>query len=191
MQLVSFFCARPGLWEGSSQSTCANGRRHIMYHRAAKHTALCKSKRERGRGQQLEILSHLNICWRSNSALQWLRKKNSYHRGYDGKSCCVCTHSTQMVTWIETTWYHLGTIWTTLGHHLGQLGDHKLAPLGNYMDNTWAPLETTWRHIATIVGQHCLVTVGGAYLCQYGHVLVNAWPEPAMPPLTNLSGDPV
>ena len=147
--------------------------------------------RERGRGQQLEILSHLNICWRSNSALQWLRKKNSYHRGYDGKSCCVCTHSTQMVTWIETTWYHLGTIWTTLGHHLGQLGDHKLAPLGNYMDNTWVPLKTTWRHIATILGQHCLVTVGGAYLFQYGHVLVNAWPEPAMPPLTNLSGDPV
>ena len=73
----------------------------------------------------------------------------------------------------------------------GNINRDHLAPLGNYMDNTWAPLKTTWRHIATILGQHCLVTVGGAYLCQYGHVLVNAWPEPAMPPLTNLSGDPV
>ena len=154
MKLVSFFCARPGLWEGSSQSTCANGRRHIMYHRAAKHTALCKSKRKRGRGQQLEILSHLNICWRSNSALQWLRKKTVIMG--DMMENRVVSALTQHISWPN-----------------GNINRDHLAPLGNHMD-IGQHFGTTWRHIATILGQHCLVTVGGAYLCQYGHVLVNA-----------------
>ena len=96
MQLVSFFCARPGLWEGSSQSTCANGRRHIMYHRAAKHTALCKSKRE-GQGATAGdsiTFKHLVEVQQCSAVVA---QKNSYHGGYDGKLCCVCTHSTHLV----------------------------------------------------------------------------------------------
>ena len=91
MQLVSFFCASPGLWEGSSQSTCANGRRHIMYHRAAKHTALCKSKRERQGATAGDSITfkHLLEVQQCNAVVA---QKNSHHGGYDGKLCCVCTH---------------------------------------------------------------------------------------------------
>ena len=46
------------------------------------------------------------------------------------------------------TWHHLGITWTTLGHYLGQLGVN-LAPLGNWIDNTWAPLWIAYGHFMT------------------------------------------
>ena len=68
------------------------------------------------------------------------------------------THSTLFVAtcqhkWrpLGTTWHHLelGTTWTTLRHHLGQLGDH-LAQFENCMDNTGASImksmDTTWNN---------------------------------------------
>ena len=82
--------------------------------------------RERGRGQQLEILSHLNICWRSNSALQWLRKKTVIMG--DMMENRVVSALTQHISWPN-----------------GNINGDHLAPLGNHMDNTWAPLGTTWR----------------------------------------------
>ena len=59
---------------------------------------------------------------------------------------------------METTWHHLelGTTWTTLRHHLGQLGDH-LAEFENCMDNTGESIgnsmDTTWNNMETTVGQ--------------------------------------
>ena len=41
---------------------------------------------------------------------------------------------------MKTTWHLWGTIWT-LGHRLGQLGDH-LASFENCMNNTWAQIGT-------------------------------------------------
>ena len=59
---------------------------------------------------------------------------------------------------METTWHHLelGTTWTTLGYHLGQLGDH-LAEFENCMDNTGESIgnsmDTTWNNMDTTLGQ--------------------------------------
>ena len=60
---------------------------------------------------------------------------------------------------MKTTWHLWGTILTSLGHHLGQLGEHlasfgttwrqhlgqlgeHLASFENCMNNTWAPIGT-------------------------------------------------
>ena len=123
MQLVSFFC---GLWEGSSQSTCANGRRHIMYHRAAKHTALCKSKRE-GQGATAGDSITFKHLLEVQQCTAVVAQKKTVIMG-DMMENRVVSALTQHISWPN-----------------GNINRDHLAPLGNHMDNTWAPLGTTWR----------------------------------------------
>ena len=52
---------------------------------------------------------------------------------------------------MATTWHHLATTWQPLGHHLGRLGDN-LTSLGNWKDNTWAPLGNKMDTTRTPVG---------------------------------------
>ena len=73
--------------------------------------------RERGRGQQLEILSHLNICWRLRLHLQRLRGKKTVIMG-DTMENRVVSALTQHISWPN-----------------GNINGDHLAPLGNHMNN--------------------------------------------------------
>ena len=117
MQLVSFFCASPGLWEGSSQSTCANGRRHIMYHRAAKHTALCKSKRERQGATAGDSITFKHLLEVAVAFAAVTRKKKTVIMG-DTMENRVVSALTQHISWPN-----------------GNINGDHLAPLGNHMNN--------------------------------------------------------
>ena len=156
MQLVYFFCASPGLWEGSSQSTCANGRRHIMYHRAAKHTALCKSKRERQGATAGDSITFKRLL-EVQQCTAVVAQKNSYHVGFDGKSYCVCTHSTHLVAKRQYKWRKLDTTWELDGQHMGTTCHNfditchhlEIATLRQHLG-----ISDYWRSVPLPRGQH-------------------------------------
>ena len=74
----------------------------------------------------------------------------------------INTSRGHIVTQIETTWHHLGSTWTTLGHHLGQLGTiWKLN--GEYLGTTCkhctahAHTKSAPRTLCTVQTLHCTI----------------------------------